>query len=175
MLKRSSLFIVLGIPFSVHATIPNNAAHFGAFGIPVIAGAISLAKEDNEGLWMFAEGASYTLVATHSVKRIADQERPNGEAHSFPSGHTSSVTQGAAYLQFRYGWEYGVPAYIGAAMTGVSRVQNDHHYWRDVFAGAALATGIQYLVTEKWEQDESLALVPVLNTEYFGLQASFSF
>ena len=40
-----------------------------------------------------------------------------------------TATQGAAYLQFRYSWQYGLPAYIGAGLVGLSLVQNDHHYW----------------------------------------------
>lgn len=130
------------------AEISNTAADIGSIGIPLTAGLIAIAKEDEDGLVLLLEGAAYTIIATHSLKFAINAERPNGSDYSFPSGHTSSATQGAAYLQFRYGWEYGVPAYIGAGLVGLSRVQNEHHYWRDVIAGAALATGIQYWVTE---------------------------
>lgn len=152
------------------------AADIGAVGIPVIAGSIALYKEDYDGFWMFAKGATYTLAATQALKYTVKEERPNGEDNlSFPSGHSSSAFQGASYLQFRYGWEYGVPAYIGASLVGYSRVDNEHHYWRDVIAGAVLATTIQYLVTDKYLDSNSVMITPVISDEQVGIAASFSF
>ncbi len=152
------------------------AADIGTVGIPVIAGSIALLKNDYDGFWMFAQGATYTLVATQALKYSVRAERPNGEDNlSFPSGHTSSAFQGASFLQFRYGWQYGVPAYIGAGLVGYSRVRNDHHYWRDVIAGALLATSIQYLVTDKYLELHQVAITPIINSKQFGITASFSF
>ncbi|KAB2826316.1 phosphatase PAP2 family protein [Aliivibrio finisterrensis] len=152
------------------------AADIGTVGIPVIAGSIALYKEDYDGFWMFAKGAAYTLVATQALKYTVKEERPNGEDNlSFPSGHSSSAFQGASYLQFRYGWEYGLPAYIGAGLVGYSRVENEHHYWRDVIAGAVLATTIQYLVTDKYIDSNQVMIVPVINQDQVGIAASFSF
>lgn len=63
------------------------AADIGAVGIPVIAGSIALYKEDYDGFWMFAKGATYTLAATQALKYTVKEERPNGEDNlSFPSG-----------------------------------------------------------------------------------------
>ncbi len=70
---------------------------------------------DGEGLLQLTEGAVYTALATHTLKFAVNKERPDGGDYSWPSGHTSAAMQGAAYLQFRYGWEYGVPAYAGAS------------------------------------------------------------
>lgn len=84
------------------AEISNTAADIGSIGIPLTAGLIAIAKEDEDGLVMLLEGAAYTIIATHSLKFAINAERPNGGDYSFPSGHTSSATQGAAYLQFRY-------------------------------------------------------------------------
>ncbi len=119
-------------------------------GIPASAAIVSMLKGDNQGLGQLAEGAVYTAGATHLLKFTIDERRPDGsDNNSFPSGHTSAATQGAAYLQFRYGAAYGIPAYTLAAVVGYSRVESDHHYWHDVAAGALLATGIQYLITVK--------------------------
>lgn len=151
-------------------------ADIGAVGIPLIAGSIALYKEDYDGFWMFTKGAAYTLAATQILKRTVKAERPNGEDElSFPSGHSSAAFQGASYLQFRYGWEYGLPAYMGASLIGYSRVENEHHYWRDVIAGAALATAIQYVVTDKYMDSNSVMIMPVINQDQVGISASFSF
>lgn len=152
------------------------AANIGAVGIPVVAGSVALFKEDYDGFWMFAKGAAYTLAATQALKYTVREERPNGEDDlSFPSGHSSSAFQGASYLQFRYGWKYGLPAYISAGLVGYSRVENDHHYWRDVIAGAVLATTIQYLVTDAYIDSNKVMITPVINQDHVGIAASFSF
>ncbi|MBL4799137.1 MAG: phosphatase PAP2 family protein [Oleispira sp.] len=161
------------ITAQTHADISDTAADIGSIGIPLTAGLIALAKDDNEGFIMFLEGAAYTIVATHSLKFAINAERPNGGDYSFPSGHTSSATQGAAYLQFRYGWQYGLPAYIGAGLVGLSRVQNNHHYWRDVIAGAALATAIQYWVTDPYESN--LVITPSISEADIGINGRWTF
>ncbi|RXJ74218.1 phosphoesterase [Veronia nyctiphanis] len=144
--------------------------------VPVGAGIISLLKNDTEGFFQLAEGAVYTAAATHTLKAVVHAPRPDGsENNSFPSGHTSAAAQGAAYLQFRYGWEYGVPAYALTALVGYSRVDAKRHYWRDVAAGAALATGIQYAVTEMGYSLTDTYVMPYINGDQVGLTASVKF
>jgi membrane-associated phospholipid phosphatase len=134
--------------------------------------AISWYKEDTEGLIQLTEGALYNALATHSIKFAVNAERPNGGDHSFPSGHTSAATEGAAYLQFRYGSAYGIPAYGSAALVGYSRVDANHHYWRDVIAAMALATGVQYAVTEL---GYSITVLPYFTEEENGFTAQVRF
>ena len=69
--------------------------------------------------------------------------RPNGERQAFPSGRTAISFSAAEFMRKRYGWEYGLPAYVLAGMVGYSRVRAHEHYFRDVFAGAVIgvATG----------------------------------
>ncbi len=153
------------------------ATDIGAWGIPVVAASIALIKEDNcDGFWMWAKGAASTFAVTTALKYSINEDRPNDkDSLSFPSGHTSAATQGAAYLQFRYGWKYGVPAYIGAGLVAYSRVDNDHHYWHDVIAGAALATGIQYLFTNRYVDPKTTTVAPVLSKDVVALHVSFRF
>ncbi|MFD2179657.1 phosphatase PAP2 family protein [Veronia pacifica] len=144
--------------------------------VPVGAGIISLMKDDTEGFFQLAEGALYTAAATHTLKAVVDAPRPDGSSNnSFPSGHTSAAAQGAAYLQFRYGWEYGVPAYALTALVGYSRVQAKRHYWRDVAAGAAIATGIQYAVTELGYSATGTYVMPYFNGDAVGVTANVKF
>ncbi|EPP21635.1 phosphatase PAP2 family protein [Vibrio parahaemolyticus] len=156
-----------------------NLTKFGdiaQIGVPLTAGAIALWKGDGEGLFQLAEGALYTAAATHALKWAVDAERPDGSANnSFPSGHTSAAAQGAAFLQMRYGWEYGLPAYAVTAVVGYSRVQADKHYWRDVAAGAVIATGVQYAVTKMGYSMTNIALAPYVNGDEVGLYASMQF
>ena len=173
-----SVLSVLLLSNSVYAKNDQDiATDIGAWGIPIIAGSIALIKEDGrDGFWMWFKGAASTLAVTNALKYTINEERPNdSDSLSFPSGHTSAATQGAAYLQFRYGWKYGVPAYIGAGLVAYSRVDNDHHYWHDVIAGAALATGIQYLLTNRYIDPKTTTVVPVLSKDVVALHLSFRF
>ncbi|MEZ8292394.1 phosphatase PAP2 family protein [Vibrio splendidus] len=97
------------------------------FGIPLSAAVISIMHSDGEGLFQLTEGAVYTALATHTLKFAVNTERPDGGDHSWSSGHTSAAMQGAAYLQFRYGWEYGLPAYAAAGLVGYSCVEAERH------------------------------------------------
>lgn len=147
----------------------------GQYGIPLIAGAVSLYHLDGEGLLELGEGAIWTALSTHLLKSTVDATRPDGTDQSFPSAHTASAAQGAAYLQFRYGYQYGIPAYIAAGVVGYSRIDANRHHWRDVFAGLALGTGVQYLISEQsWSMTE-LAIVPYLESKGVGVAVSFRY
>lgn len=145
------------------------------WGLPFAAGIISAVKLDGEGLVQLGEGAMWTALSTHFLKRSINATRPNGEDFSMPSSHTSSAAQAAAYLQFRYGWEYGVPAYLLTGLVAYSRVDSRHHYWRDVIAGAVLGTAIQYSVTLGGFSVTNLAVVPYFDGDSVGLYASMDF
>lgn len=145
------------------------------WGIPAAAAVVSLAHLDGEGLVQLGEGAFWTSLSTHFLKISINAERPNGRDYSMPSGHTSAAAQGAAYLQFRYGWQYGVPAYMLTGVVGYSRVENNYHYWRDVIAGVALATGIQYAITIRGVSITNLAIAPMFDGERVGVYARMDF
>jgi hypothetical protein len=75
---------------------------------------------------------------TQTIKFSAPRTRPDGTAFSFPSGHTASSFATATVLQREFGWKVGIPAYVGAAWVGASRVQAERHYLSDVVAGATV-------------------------------------
>ncbi len=172
------VFLFSLFPFSSHARPSETLETTGdvlQWAIPVSAAFISVAKWDGEGLGQLVEGALLTSMSTHLLKVSINAERPNGRDYSMPSGHTSAAAQGAAYLQFRYGWQYGLPAYMLTGVVGYSRVENNYHYWRDVAAGAALATAIQYSITRAGFSITNVAIAPTFNKDSVGIYASLNF
>lgn len=138
--------------------------------LPLSALGWSVMQEDWQGSRQLLASFGATIATTHALKFSINRTRPNGGGLSFPSGHTASAFVGASYFQRRYGWQFGAPAYALAAFTGYSRVQADKHYWSDVFAGAALAIGVNYLLVDQYNEP-MLALTPTVDE---GWQLSFS-
>ncbi len=115
--------------------------------LPATAAGMTLFYKDREGAVQFGESLLTTLGVTYALKYTVNETRPNGGAHSFPSGHTSASFSAAEFVRKRYGWEYGVPAYALATFVGYSRVESNEHYTRDVLAGAGIGILSSYLFT----------------------------
>jgi membrane-associated phospholipid phosphatase len=99
---------------------------------------------------------------TYAIKLATQRTRPNGDAHSFPSGHASASFATAAVLQDHYGWKVGVPAFLAAAYTAASRVTANQHWTSDVVFGAALGVACGRTVTIKFRESRiSIAPAPM--------------
>lgn len=125
-----------------------------------------------QGCYTAAATAGATLILKYSIK----EQRPDfSNYHSFPSGHTAISFATAAFLQRRYGWAFGAPAYALASYVGFGRVYSKKHHWWDVLAGAAIGAGSAYIFTRPWAQEHNLQISPVADESSIGLYASFSF
>ena len=150
------LVILMFSTFSIQAqhTI-EKIGDVGLYSMPFVALGTTFLKKDKPGAYAFSKAFVLNTVVTLGLKEITHKERPNGEDFkSFPSGHTSITFQGAAFLQKRYGWDYGIPAYAVAAFTGFSRVYAKKHYVEDVAVGAAFGILSSYIFTKKLNNDQ---------------------
>lgn len=135
-----------------------------------------LIEQDWKGLVQGAYTAAATLGATMILKYSVKEWRPDhSNRHSFPSGHTSTTFATAAFLQRRYGWKFGAPAYALATYVGWGRVYAKKHHWWDVLGGAAIGAGSAYIFTKPWAKDHDLKIAPIADptTSTIGLSASF--
>lgn len=125
--------------------------------IPAAAfGSTLIWNDDNtKPTWQFVKAFSSSLVLEQALKHIVQKPRPDGsDNYSFPSGHTTSAFSGAAFIQKRYGWKYGVPSYLLASFVGYSRIQAKKHDGWDVLAGATIGIGTSYLFTEPYTKNK---------------------
>lgn len=133
-------------------------------------------KEDEKGesQYLRSIGVSLALnsVLRYGLKDTDWSTRPNGRPYGFPSGHAAFMTSSAAFLQDRYGWKYGVPAYVLTGYVAWVRVDTDHHRWRDVIAGAALSYSVSKFFVSPYEATH---LVPVIGPDSLGLRLEHSF
>ena len=129
---------------------------------------------DQRGALEFTASLTTALATTFLLKYSIDAERPNGENNrSFPSGHSSTAFASATFMQIRYGWEYGVPAYVAATFVAWSRVYSDHHYSRDVIAGSTLGVVSSYIFTTHYK--EAVNISPIVESGTYGLMLSSRF
>ena len=128
-----------------------------AIAVPAVAAGMILAHKDKDGFGQFVAVMGSTAIVTFGLKQLIDKKRPNGEDQSFPSAHTSLAFAGAGFIQQRYGWKYGIPAYLGASFVGWSRIDSKQHYTEDVLAGAAIGIISNLIFTKKY-QDEKVAV-----------------
>jgi membrane-associated phospholipid phosphatase len=130
---------------------------YGQFAPVATALLVTVLKKDKKGFWQLAKTAGTDLGVTWILKYAIDKPRPEGrtDGHAFPSGHTSFAFTGAAFLQRRYGWKFGIPAYALACFVGYSRVEgyNDRHDGWDVLAGAVVGIGSAYLFTSPYARE----------------------
>lgn len=119
--------------------------------LPVAAGGLALYREDADGVLqlgvseIFAEGASLALQS------VVKEQRPDkSNWRSFPSNSAAVAFSAASFLQIRYGWDYGLPAYAVASFVGYSRVEGKKHHWGDVLAGALLGWGASEITTVRY-------------------------
>lgn len=119
------------------------------YAIPAAAAALSGAKVDTDGLVQLLASGAVTIGLTEALKPAVGERRPHGRAHdSFPSGHASAAFMGASYVEFRYGWEWGIPFELAATAVAYSRVDAGTHHPQDVIASAIIAHASAFFLVD---------------------------
>jgi membrane-associated phospholipid phosphatase len=136
---------------SAKATDPN-AGKAVAIAIPLVAGGVALAHDwDWKGVEQLTIDTGLTVGTALILKQIVREQRPDGsDFHSFPSDTAALAFAPASFLWDRYGWQYGVPAYLAAGYVGYERVHSKQHHWYDVAASAAIGWGYSRLITTRY-------------------------
>jgi len=143
---------------------------------PVVCLTTTIILQDWEGLKQGAFSGVTSLGTSLILKYSIKKERPDhSNMHSFPSAHTAVSFTAAAFLQRRYGWSWGIPAYALASYVGWSRTYGKKHDWWDVVAGAAIGAGSAYIFTRPFSDKYKLSISPVATDKHVGIYASMIF
>ena len=143
--------------------------------VPLGAFAYAYFTDDEEGQKQWLRNTLVNQVVITSARVAFNPslgQRPNGHPYGFPSGHVGFVTSGAAFLQERYGWKFGVPAYMLAGYVAAQRVRDDHHYWRDVITSGVISFGIAKLFVTP---QGATYVAPVIGPDFIGMRWERSF
>ena len=148
----------------------------GLILLPVAGLTAILIEKDWQGLKQGIFAGATTLGVTYALKELVKKERPDhSDNHSFPSMHSSISFAAASFMQRRYGWKIGVPAYVLSTYVAWSRVYGKKHDGWDVLAGAAIGVGSSYIFTRPFAKKHQLTLSPVAGDGHYGLYASMRF
>jgi membrane-associated phospholipid phosphatase len=183
-MNRYLLICAIVAALGLYAATPAAANDANVMATDILDGVVPLAglavayfKDDTEGQKQWLRNICVNQGLTWALWPIFNQtslgERPNGDPrNSFPSGHVSLVMSGATFLDRRYGWRWGVPAYVASAYVAYVRVDENKHHWRDVIASAVLSYGVAMLfVTPK----NATHLAPIIGPDFIGLRWGRSF
>lgn len=149
-----------------------------AVALPAAALVGTLCARDWEGLLQGVETAAVTAAFTYALKYATREERPDrSDLHSFPSGHTAVSFAASTYLTRRYGWKFGVPAYIASTYVAWGRCFSRQHYVWDCVVGAATGAGSALIFTTPFARKHDVQIAPVADerTKNIGVYASFTF
>lgn len=181
MLKRNLISLIVGLLLCANCMFSQKRGGIEISGdviqglLPLAAGASTLIYKDNENAkWQFVKTMGTSLATTLILKKVINKERPNGEDYAFPSGHTSNAFAGAAFLERRFGWEVGIPAYLLASYVGWTRVDADKHDYWDVLGGAVVGVGSAYLFTKSY-QKQQVQVAFGKSKEYYLFNLNYTF
>jgi len=147
-----------------------------AIALPVVAGSVALYKRDWEGVAQLAAEGILTVGTAYALRYIVRERRPNGSDYqSFPSVTTAVAASGSSFLWGRYGWEFGVPAFLATQFVSYSRIQAKEHHWYDTLASSAIAAGYGFVLTTPFKNKYNIdtQLVPMRGGA--ELQLSYTF
>lgn len=136
------------------------------FAPAAVSAGVALFEGDYKGLLQLGEALATSVAVSYALKYTVKKERPDGsDFHSFPSNHTGFSFAGATFLQKRYGWKWGVPAYLVSGYIAWGRIYSKRHDIWDVLAGAAIGIGSGFLFTTSFAKEHDVVLAPTVNHE----------
>lgn len=125
-------------------------ADFGKKAMPLGALAVAAVKLDWYGALMSQVLSSGLYGLNKPLEKKINKKRPCGCNGAFPSGHMIMYASSSSLLYYRYGWQYGLPAYALTIGFAADRVKNKAHSWGDMLGTFALVNAITWLVIPKF-------------------------
>jgi membrane-associated phospholipid phosphatase len=137
--------------------------YWGLTGQFLLWGAFSFSDNKNEKFQYASTAFLANGMITYGIKYIVGRERPDrSNKRSFPSGHTSNSFLTASVAQEIYGSKVGIPAYLMATLSGLSRIQDNKHYLSDVIFGATLGIAVGKGFGHVYRQNRKLVQIRVI-------------
>jgi membrane-associated phospholipid phosphatase len=169
------------IPLAALAASPDRnlekAGTAVAIALPLAATGISLLHDrDWDGLGELVVSTGLTVGTSLILKRLVHERRPDGsDFQSFPSDTAALADSSADYLWTRYGWKYGLPAYLAASFVDYTRTNAKKHHWYDVAASGAIAFAFNYAIVTRYHRSNRYALTAEAEPDGMYLRFAMKF
>ena len=129
-----------------------------AISLPLIAGGITVYKHDWNGTAQLLATTALTVGTVYGLKHLVRECRPFAKPcapggpnwDSFPSDTSALASAPADFLWARYGWRYGLPAFVASQFVGYSRVDAKKHHWWDTLASTGISIAYAGIVTTRY-------------------------
>ena len=177
-MKRLALLLSLLVPGLANAQTEFVKATTDILCLVPSAGAavLTLVNKDEEGFRQFVLSTAVATCASYAMEAVITKPRPDGDGnHAMPSTHTMIAFNGASYLQQRYGWKWGVPAYAISTYVAWGRVYGQRHDVWDVLAGAALGAGCAFIFTRPFAKGKEITVSPAVMDGAKGISLAMRF
>lgn len=111
---------------------------------------------------LMVKSTLYSSIVTGILKTAIREPRPDNpnELTSFPSAHATRAFAFASTIYSLHGWAWGVPAYTIATAVAYSRMNDNRHYLHDVVAGAIIGMSYGLSLTEQYQNEKKLMVMP---------------
>jgi len=138
---------------------------------------VAIAKHDTQGLKQLGLNTATCLAVNYGLELCITKDRPDGTGHhAFPSTHTAVAFNGATFLMKRYGWQWGVPAYVVSSFVAWGRVHPNRHDWWDALGGAAIGAGAAFIFTRPFIKGADVSIAPTaFGDSGYGMTATIQF
>ena len=138
---------------------------------------VAIANHDTQGMKQLGLSTATCLALNYGLELCIKKDRPDGTGHhAFPSTHTAVAFNGSSFLMRRYGWQWGVPAYVASTYVAWGRVHSYRHDWWDVLGGAAIGAGSAFLFTRPFVKDVDISIAPTsFGDQAYGVTATIQF
>jgi len=169
----------------------------GISGLFYLTGAVFKDKKAKDTSKLVLMSLIHSGVVVQLIKHLSGRQRPqaeNGADHwegpsgffkryknnrdmfydAFPSGHTITVWSTATVIAHQYNKSPIVPVicYSLAALSGLSRITEDTHWFSDVFVGAVLGFAIGKLIYKK--RSQKFIITPITKRGTIGFNIGFN-
>lgn len=127
----------------------------------------AIVEKDRKGILQLGLSTATGVALNYGLNACIRKDRPEmplepgwSDHHAFPSTHTMAAFDGASFLMRRYGWKWGVPAYVVSCYVAWGRVNVGKHDWWDVLGGAAIGAGSAFIYTRPFMKNTDLTIAP---------------
>jgi hypothetical protein len=131
-----------------------------AYAMPAFAAGVAIYKHDWDGLLQLSVTTTLTYATAYGLKQLVRSCRPYAKPctaggsgwDSFPSTTSAIASAPSSFLWRRYGWEWGLPAFILSKYPSFALQRAHKNKIWDGLASTAISWGFNALIVSRYQR-----------------------